>query len=776
MAQTLLGLDLWFRWHGSSTAQKMTRWAKTLQFSYGSHSITDPRDGRLTFDNRDGRFTPRGKSLVYPREVLTTPTPFFVSLETDVTAMLVSGLAQRVDVQDSTSDECVFTLTAITTRNLEVQPRYAAASGNSIPFFDAMAKSLGTSRDPNRTRRPPAGIEGVIEWPPVFQYEVQSATPLFPVQDAVADWTAWSNQPVFVLRDGRIGTAHPSDAENPNTRSISARDLIVSAEPSLRPRHDEAPELINNVIYVGGLQLPPFPDEHDAPQIPIILRVGDVDTNEMTLYWEEAARARGYYPQINGHKFPETPNTYFRFTRVGPDGAALTPATSYLLGVSSVGSVLEDGLFVDAESAADFITGTTSSVPTAEYTPPQPPGLPSNLRVVSVVLDGIFQILWDGPLDTDTTDVATSFDYRWGVIGSGSIGAWTNTTTSGFSDTTPLIAAETAATIIVEVRSRNDEGPSGIVSGVFNLNDDATAGATCELPTGLTLGATAVSGTPPTATATARWAAGNNAENSRIEWRTAAAGASLTDSWGSAATITGTATARLTGLTSGQQVQFRVRSVCSTALGSSEWAYSGIITIGAQTLAAPVLTGGTLTQTTFPLTWTHAGTGVGYFEYSIDGGLTWTRVPSSTGSTRAYTVTGLTAGTQYSAVVRAQPANAATHNVSPASNAVVDTTLADPTTAPAVPGPVRSLLATNPDRQRAVHLAGSDRRRQQRGRVVRVEFDGDGRLAEHRDGALPDGDRGCWHGDYPLHPRPQRAGACGGGRRAERDWHAGGGD
>ena len=234
MAQTLLGLDLWFRWHGSSTAQKMTRWAKTMRFSYGSSSLSDPRDGRLVFDNRDGRFTPRGKSLVYPREVLTTPTPFFVSLASDVTAMLVSGVAVRVDAQDTTAEDCVWTLRAKTAINLQVQPRYgrdpAVPSGtDSLLFFDALAISLGTERDPNRTRRPPTDIEGVIEWPPVVQIGVQSGQALFPVVDAVADWTDWSarRQDQASVKSSKSSVWCRTDIQNGKSTTCFALDQIV---------------------------------------------------------------------------------------------------------------------------------------------------------------------------------------------------------------------------------------------------------------------------------------------------------------------------------------------------------------------------------------------------------------------------------------------------------------------------------------------------------------------------------------------------------------------
>ena len=414
MAQELLRLDIYFHWLGDATPQRMTRWAQQLRFSYGSGSLIRPRDGSVGFDNRDGRFTPRGKSLFYPREVLITPTPFFVALESDSSIQLVSGLAQRVDARESAEEMSVFTLTPITTRNLDVQPaRYSSASGDSsIVMFDRLATALGTTRDPNRTVRPPTNIEGIIEWPPVIPIDLQDATPIWPVSDAVAEWVAWCNQPVFVLRDGRIGSIHPNDTTNINQRSISNEEMIISAEPGRRPYNRDAPELINNVLFAAGYDNLTGVAPSGAPEIPRILRV-EPEQGALTLFWEPAARARGYFPQINGNKFPEVSGLSFRFETTAPTGGtALSPATSYLLGVSSVNSSGPEG--ADVESAPDFITRPTAAVPVVDRASVQRPGAPSNIRLVTAdILTGAFQIVWDPPIDTATTDVADSYDYRW---------------------------------------------------------------------------------------------------------------------------------------------------------------------------------------------------------------------------------------------------------------------------------------------------------------------------------------------------------------------------
>ena len=120
---------------------------------------------------------------------------------------------------------------------------------------------------------------------------------------------------------------------------------------------------------------------------------------------------------------------------------------------------------------------------------------------------------------------------------------------------------------------------------------------------------------------------------------------------------------------------------------------SAILTVGVPQLPKPVVTVGVETASTAPITWTvSSATGIGSFQYRLDGG-SEVAIPSSTGSTRSYTIPGLTASTTYTVQVRALPANGLTHSPSDWSDAATITTLAAPVPQQRRPGPVRNLAA-----------------------------------------------------------------------------------
>lgn len=680
MAQELLPFDVWFDWGDrtppySGPDDLVTRWAQVLDFSYGGASLVSPIDGRITMDNRDGRFTPRGKSLWYPREVLTSPHLFKVTIEGEPDNILVEGLVQRAAAQDSTTQLVVFTITAITTRNLDVQPRYLAPTGtDSLLYLDKIAESAGTTVDRRRAQRPPTNIEGVQQWPPVPPVGVQDVTANFPLTDAVADWTAWCNQPVYVLRDGRIGTAHPRDISNPNKKIISSNDLIISGEPALRPAHDEAPELINNVVIVAGYDDLTGIVVRGIPNVPRIATIGPNERNAVIFSWDPADRATSYVPSINGVNFPETGALSYRFESLQPDRAVpLSPGTTYTVGIFARNSI--------GDSGSDFDRATTTVIMTPPPAPPQPPTVPSDLRLAQSTLgpggDYTFTILWTPGLDTPTTDLATSYDYRWGPAGP-ALGAWTSTFSPSF------VATTTASEIVVQVRSRNEVDVSREISGVFNLEELSTEIAICEVPGSVTL---TRSGT----TATVTWSGHRLAELYNVQFRVAENNANFVRDlgWQRVDSVqSGNAlTATRVGIDAADRVQARVQAACPGNLGNSGWVNSNEIGGGTTPLVAPTLRAGTAaTRDSFGIAWDTTEptpADIGGWEYSLNAG-DWTPMGVA-GSARAFTFTGRPSETPHSVIIRATPANIATHTRSPASNPITITTLRDTRGAPGAP-------------------------------------------------------------------------------------------
>ena len=130
--------------------------------------------------------------------------------------------------------------------------------------------------------------------------------------------------------------------------------------------------------------------------------------------------------------------------------------------------------------------------------------------------------------------------------------------------------------------------------------------------------------------------------------------------WISAGTLNGSGTQRvLSGLTSGTQYDFQARTYCASGVPSS-WSTTLQFTttgaIGCET--APVLTLGTVTNTTATFTWP-AISGAAWFEfrYKLTSSSTWISAGTLSGTATSRTLTGLTANTQYDFQARTFCAN-----------------------------------------------------------------------------------------------------------------------
>ena len=141
--------------------------------------------------------------------------------------------------------------------------------------------------------------------------------------------------------------------------------------------------------------------------------------------------------------------------------------------------------------------------------------------------------------------------------------------------------------------------------------------------------------------------------------------------------------ANVTGLTNGTNYRFQVAAVSSPDGGTTTtqggWSASSLV-VTPGTPGAPTINAATPDEAAASIAFT-AGTSAieptTNYEYSLDGGSTWTALsPAST--TSPFVVSGLTASTSYSIKLRAVN----THGVSPASAAVSFSTTAPPAVAP----------------------------------------------------------------------------------------------
>jgi len=158
-----------------------------------------------------------------------------------------------------------------------------------------------------------------------------------------------------------------------------------------------------------------------------------------------------------------------------------------------------------------------------------------------------------------------------------------------------------------------------------------------------------------------------------------------------ASTATGTT---ISGLANGTAYQVCVRAVNADGAGTSS---APVPATPLTTPSAPLNISAAPGNGQVTLSWTapasNGGSAITSYQYSSDGGNTWTSVPGSGASTTSYTVTGLTNGTAYNFAVRA---------VNAAGSGAAAMTAATPFTTPSAP---QSLTATPSDGQIALTWA-----------------------------------------------------------------------
>ncbi len=287
---------------------------------------------------------------------------------------------------------------------------------------------------------------------------------------------------------------------------------------------------------------------------------------------------------------------------------------------------------------------TTTTVNGAQYfvtTGPSCANVPvSGLAATNIQPDAV-TATWT-QLVTAPTNGWYSLQYR--VVGANT---WTNAGTANSSATSRLISGLTPGTDYeMQIRwNCSSQSQGAWSSSVFFT----TTSSNCATP--MTLN------TPTTTSSTLNvtWTAVSGAAWYQFQYKE-----SSSSTWISAGTAPASATSRtISGLTASTSYDVRGRSYCSGG-SSSAWSTIATGTTTATTDCAlpPVLTLGTVTNTTATFTWP-AVPGAAWFEfrYKLTSSSTWTSAGTLSGTATSRTLTGLTANTQYDFQARTFCAN-----------------------------------------------------------------------------------------------------------------------
>ncbi len=270
-------------------------------------------------------------------------------------------------------------------------------------------------------------------------------------------------------------------------------------------------------------------------------------------------------------------------------------------------------------------------------TPFDSPAAPSNL--VASAGDGRVALSWDNPFNSNI--VGYLFRYASGTLSSSD--AWRSVVGSDASTTSHLVTGLTNGTqYTFQIR------PSGrnFVRGLESVMVTATPEAGLVLaPYGFGLAGYGSN------SLTVSWDDPSNNAITGYQYRI---GSGVPYSWGNWTEINNssasTVTAAFSSLTSGVRYGVQVRAVLGTKLSPPSREVYGYPVAGVSGLAAR------RGDTRVTLEWTRVNNvGVTGFEYQIIEGQTsgeWTAVPDSDGTTRSFTVLGLTNGTAYKFKVR----------------------------------------------------------------------------------------------------------------------------
>ena len=266
------------------------------------------------------------------------------------------------------------------------------------------------------------------------------------------------------------------------------------------------------------------------------------------------------------------------------------------------------------------------------------PGEPADLTATAGVNSAT--LTWTHPAAGAAVD-----KYQYQYKTTGAYGAWTNTPLTGASANVSHAVSNLTGNVAHTFRVRgvnlyNDPGPA---SDEITVTPTGAPGAPMSLAIETGNKTLRVSWTAPT---------GHVNPITGYEYRTKPT--SNTD-WGGWASITGsnatTTTADLTVATNGVSHDAQIRAVNADGKGAASTTVAGT---PSAVPSAPAGLTAIANNGEAALTWTNPNDStITEYEYSKDGGTTWTDVPSSGATTTSYTVTSLTDGTTYTLAIRA---------------------------------------------------------------------------------------------------------------------------
>ena len=583
--------------------------------------------GYVELHNEDNAFTPLGNASLLTHGQLTARHACRIEARAGDLPWRAAftGYAQRAAVRgQDTSDLARLELTLPIARGLRATGEYEGAyGGDATEFFRWMVATMGGEVDEDRLERPPEELEGLIRYPDNDAVPVADWT----MGKAAFIWTLAFNQLPLVFANGKVGTIR-FDSSRARKALRSDEMLIRGADIDLDPR------FIQNVVYAAGVDLLEDDGSPQLPSVPRGLRViGAPGDTSIEIAFDAVDRAVAYVVQINGAGADAGEVRIRSTSHVFTD---LLPATRYVISAASEdgGGLRSSKARLPATTAAQRVT-----LPPAPLQPP-PATAP---RVASTTYSSVgaaVTLIWDAAAGADTYEIEAH------PVAGGHLPLRYSTSAVLFTFGGLLLDA----TYSFRLRARNSAGPSA-----WSSIEHSTGSPVLPVPPPIG-SAVSLDGT----TATLTWTQ-PPAEASSTEAGVASSSTQLDDA---AVETSQSSPKTYAGLSPGDHV-VRVASVSDDGRRGA-WVEHALNVGALARLPAPALAAGAATASTLPATWTWTpGAGdaaeLDGWDYSLDGGATWTNTGLAA-SARAFTFgsgtpasnAALAGDTTYAVAIRAR--------------------------------------------------------------------------------------------------------------------------
>ena len=447
-----------------------------------------------------------------------------------------------------------------------------------------------------------------------------TATPIIPVPNAPANLSATPDNQQVILSWNNPGNTTISKYQYSTNGGSSFTDITGSTASTISytvtgltngTSYTLAVRAVNasgNGTFSSVIATPSIPP---VPNAPANLSATP-DNQQVILSWNNPGNAtisKYQYSTNGGSSFTDI--TGSTASTVSHTVTGLTNGTAYTLAIRAVNST--------GPGAFSSIT-STPAIPPVPSAPANLSATPDNQQVI---------LSWNNPGN------ATISKYQYSTNGGSSFTDITGSTASTVSHTVTGLTNGTAYTLAI--RAVNSTGP-GTFSSVI---------ATPSIPP-VPVAPANLSATPDNQQVILFWTNPGNATIIKYQYSTNG-GSSFTDITGSSAS---TISYTVIGLTNGTAYTLAIRAVNSTGPG----AFSSVTSTPAipPVPVAPANLSATLDNQQVILFWTNPGNAtISKYQYSTNGGSSFTDITGSSASTISYTVTGLTNGTAYTLAIRA---------------------------------------------------------------------------------------------------------------------------